>query len=166
MKRGLLFILILFFEIFHFSVVFSVDLPQRKKIVEAEDATFIGGAVQKTTAGASGVKLVSLTRPHDGINFNHLPAGGKLAIRYSSLGVGLLNEIVNDQLLRKVHVHSTEDLLIFFLHAIIDILKNAELKISLVSDDITVNIDHYSGIVFDRHCVLIFSTKVGCQGKS
>ncbi len=141
MKKNLLFILI--FIGFFYNSAFSERLPQKKYLFEAENATFIGGARQLTAVHGSGKQLVSLTKPEDGIIFSNLPAAGKLAIRYSSLEVGLVQVIINDQLIRQVQVHSSGDLLNSFLHSIIhiNIPKNALLKISLVSDDMTVNID-------------------------
>ena len=84
-----------------------------------------------------------MTKPGDGIIFSHLPVAGKLAIRYSSLGVGLLNVTVNNQLIQQVNIHSSGNLAGSFLHSIIDIKipANATLTISLAANDSTTNID-------------------------
>ncbi|MGB8492360.1 MAG: alpha-L-fucosidase [Bacteroidales bacterium] len=92
---------------------------------------------------ASGGYVVSLVKPEDGIRFAALPAAGKLAIRYSSLGVGLIGVAVNDQLVQKLNVHSSGNLTGSFLNAVIEIPvpARATVTISLITNDITVNID-------------------------
>ena len=119
------------------------DIAAEKHTYEAESAKLIGGASKVADKEASGGYLVSLTKPDDGIRFAGLPAAGKLAIRYSSLGVGSISVTVNNQPVQKLNVHSSGNLTGSFLNAIIDIAipAKAMLTISLVTNDITVNID-------------------------
>ncbi len=128
-----------------FIVVISAFASEitAKQIYEAEAAELINGAIKLNAGQASGGYLVSLTNPGDGIIFNQLPVAGKLAIRYSSLGVGLLNVAVNNQLIQQVNIHSSGNLLGAFLLSIIDIKisNDATLSISLATNDSTVNID-------------------------
>jgi alpha-L-fucosidase len=121
---------------------FTLNIPA-KQTYEAESAGLIKGAFKVNAGQASGGYLVSLARPGDGIIFNHLKAGGKLAILYSSSGVGLLNVAVNNQSVPPVNVHSSGDLLGSFLHAVIDVKipADASMSVSLVTNDITVGID-------------------------
>ena len=92
---------------------------------------------------ASGGNLVNLSKPGDGIRFSGIPAANKLAIRYASSGVSLISVVVNNQPMQKLNIHPSGNLTDSFLYAIIDISvpSNATLNISLVTNDITVNID-------------------------
>ena len=122
---------------------FTSDIIDKKHIFEAESAELIGGASKVAVSVASGGNLVSLSKPGDGIRFSDIPAANKLAIRYASSGVGLISVAVNNQPVQKLNVHSSGNLTDSFLYAIIDIPvpANATLTISLVTNDITVNID-------------------------
>ena len=122
---------------------FTLDFAAEKHTIEAESAKLVGGASKVTDDAVSGGYVVSLTKPGDGIKFSGLPASSKLAIRYSSLGVGLISVAVNDQPVQKLNVHSSGDLTSSFLYAIIDIAipADAMLTISLGTKNIRVNID-------------------------
>ena len=126
-----------------FMAASSSAIAEDKKIIEAETGKVIGSASKLADGLASKGSLVRLTKPGDGIIFSHLPVAGKLAIRYSSLGVGLINVTVNNQLIQQLNIHSSGDLAGSFLHAIIDIKipANATLTISLATNDSTTNID-------------------------
>jgi alpha-L-fucosidase len=122
---------------------FTSDIVAQKHTFEAESAKPVGSALKVAESMASGGYFVSLTESGDGIKFNGLPAADKLAIRYASLGVGLISVAVNTQPIQKLNVHSSGNLTGSFLHAIIDmaIPADAMLTISLVANDNTVNID-------------------------
>ena len=122
---------------------FTSAVAAKKHTFEAESAKLIGGASKMADRDASGEFLISLTKPEDGIRFTGLPSSGRLAIRYSSLGVGLISVTVNDQPVQKLNVHSSGNLTGSFLYAIseVSIPANAMVTISLVSNDITVNVD-------------------------
>jgi len=130
------------FSFFLFSAFMSLNAADRHTY-EAESAKRIGGASKVADRKASRGYLVSLTKPNDGIRFSKLPAAGTLAIRYSSLGVGLISITVNDQPAQKLNVHSSGNLTGSFLHDVINIAipAKATVIISLVTSDITVNID-------------------------
>jgi alpha-L-fucosidase len=133
------------FLIFSFLLfnAFTSATAAKKHTIEAESARLIGGASKVADREASGGFLISLTKPDDGIRFTGLTASGRLAIRYSSLGVGLISVTVNDQPVQKLNVHSSGNLTGSFLNAAIDIAipTKATVTISLVTNDITVNID-------------------------
>ena len=122
---------------------FHSDITAQKYTFEAESAKPVGSAFKVAESAASGGFLVSLTESGDGIEFTGLPSADKLAIRYASLGVGLISVTVNNQPVQKLNVHSSGNLTGSFLYAIIDmaIPADAMLTISLVTNDITVNID-------------------------
>jgi len=122
---------------------FTLDIAAEKHTFEAESAKLIGGASKLLDREASGGFLVSLNKPDDGIRFAGLPAAGKLAIRYASSRVGLISVSVNNQPMQKLNVHSSGNPICSFLYAIIDIAipSDAMLTISLVTNDMTVNID-------------------------
>jgi alpha-L-fucosidase len=128
---------------FGFETVPLYAKAAKKHTFEAETAKLIGGASKVADGEASGGFLVSLTRPDDGIRFSGLPASDKLVIRYSSLGVGLISVAVNNQPVQKLNLHSSGNLTGSFLNAVIDIAipSRAMVTISLVTDDITINID-------------------------
>jgi alpha-L-fucosidase len=132
----------LLFSFLLFDVFTSLNATG-KYTFEAESAKLIGGASKVADGEASGGFLVSLTKPDDGISFTGLPASGKLAIRYSSLGVGLISVTVNNQPMQKLNVHSSGNLTGSFLISIADVSipANALVTISLVAIDITVNVD-------------------------
>ncbi len=119
------------------------DVAAKKHTFEAESAKFIGGTSKVADRSASGGYVVSLIKPEDGIRFAALPSANKLVIRYASLGVGLISVTVNNQPVQKLNVHSSGNLTGSFLNAVIDIAipANAMVTISLVTNDITVNID-------------------------
>jgi alpha-L-fucosidase len=110
---------------------------------EAESAKLIRGASKVADDKASGGFLVSLTKPDEGIAFTGLPASGKLAVRYSSSGVGVISVTVNNQPMQRLNIHSSGNLMGSFLNAVVDIAvpARAMVTISLVTNDITVNID-------------------------
>jgi len=122
---------------------FTSAIAAKKHTFEAESAKLIGGASKVADREASGGFLISLTKPDDGIRFTGLPSSGRLAIRYSSLGVGLISVTVNNQPVQKLNVHSSGNLTGSFLYAISEVAipANAMVTISLVSNDITVNVD-------------------------
>ncbi len=134
-----IFLLFSFLSFYHFTSLIASE----KQTFEAELARPIGGAHKVPDSNASAGFTVSVTKPGDGIKFSNLPASRKLAIRYTSVDVGTISVAVNDQPASKVNVHSSGNLTGSFLHAIIDIAipADAMLTISLVTDDITVNID-------------------------
>jgi alpha-L-fucosidase len=115
-----------------------------KNIFEAEKGKPIQGASKIALKSASGGYLISFTKSGDGITFNKLPAAKKLAIKYSSLGVGQINVLVNNQPAQKLNIHSSGDLKSSFLNAIIDIdiPSGAKLTLNLLTNDINVNIDY------------------------
>jgi alpha-L-fucosidase len=108
-----------------------------------ESAELVGGASKVVDDTASGGYLVSLAKPGEGLKFANLPAVDKLAIRYASMGVGLISVAVNNQPIQMVYTHSSGDLTGSFLHAIINIPipAGAALTISLITGNIKVNID-------------------------
>jgi alpha-L-fucosidase len=110
---------------------------------EAQAAELLGGASKVADAAASGGSLVGLAEPGQGVKFTGLPAAGKLAIRYASVGVGTISVAVNDQPARKVNIHSSGAPTNSFLNAIIDLAipAQAALTISLAANDVAVNID-------------------------
>jgi alpha-L-fucosidase len=122
---------------------FTCDFAAKKHTFEAESASLIGGTSKVADSEASGGYLVSLTKPNDGIRLSGLPAAGKMAIRYTSLGVGLISVTVNNQPVQKLNVHSSGNLMGSFLHDKIDIAipARATVTISLVTDNLIVNID-------------------------
>jgi alpha-L-fucosidase len=134
--------ILLVFSLLLFNASTS-DIANKTRKFEAESAQLIGGTSKVADREASGGFLVSLTKPDNGIRFTGLPASGKLAIRYSSLGVGLIGVSVNNEPVQKLNIHSSGNLTGSFLNAIIYITvpKNANLTVTLVTDSITVNID-------------------------
>jgi len=84
-----------------------------------------------------------LTKPGEGVKFSDIPASGKLAIRYASASVGTISITVNNQLARKVNIHSSGNLMGSFLYSIIDIAipNHSSLTISLKDNYVTMNID-------------------------
>ena len=96
--------IILLFSILLFNA-FNSDIAAEKHTYEAESARRIGGASKVADKEASKGYLVTLTKPGDGLRFAGLPAAGKLAIRYSSLGVGLISVAVNNQPVQKLNIH-------------------------------------------------------------
>lgn len=117
---------------------------------EAEAAQFVSGSSKVVDKAASGGYLVHLAMPGQGIKFTKLKAGKKLAICYASTAVGTISVAVNNQLARKVNIHSSGALAGSFLYLIIDmeIPARATLTISLSDIDVEVNIDK---IMVDDH---------------
>ena len=113
------------------------------QMFEAEAARRIGGAARLTDNSASGRRVVGLSKWGEGILFTRLPAAGKLAIRYATTNVGTISVAVNDQLVRKVNVHSSGAFTNSFLNAIIDLAipAKATLTLSVATNDVAVNID-------------------------
>ena len=133
----------IFMVILFLSGAFTSGIAAQKHSFEAETAVLIGRTSRVADAAASGGYVARLIEPGDGLKFTSLPAGGKLAIRYSSSGVGLIGVAVNNQPVQQLNVHSSGDLTSSFLYAIIEIAipVDAMLSISLVTGDIDVNID-------------------------
>jgi alpha-L-fucosidase len=110
---------------------------------EAESAKHIEGAAKLRDAAASGTYLAAMSSAGQSIRFNRVPASSKLAIRYATTNVGTISVAVNDGPTRKVNVHSSGAFTSSFLHAIIElpIPAKATLTISIVTNDVAVNID-------------------------
>jgi alpha-L-fucosidase len=136
-KKFLIFVLI----VFGFS--FLAEAKPLKHTFEVEASKLIGSASKKQDNKASGGYVVCLTKPGEGIKFSNMPIAGKLAIRYASVLVGTISVTVNNQLTRKVNIHSSGDLMGSFLYSIIDIAipNHGTLTISLADNDVAVNID-------------------------
>jgi alpha-L-fucosidase len=122
---------------------FTSDTAIKTRKFEAESAKLIGDISKVAGKAASGGYVVSLNKTDQGITFSGLPESARLAIRYSSLEVGLISVAVNNQPFQKLNIHSSGNLSESFLYAIIDISisSKASLTVRLVTDDITVNID-------------------------
>lgn len=110
---------------------------------EAESARRIGGATRVSDRGATGNSRIGLNKAGEGIRFSRLPAAGKLAIHYASTNSGTISVAVNDQPARRVNILSTGSLTNSFLNAIVDLAipARASLTISMVTNDVSVNID-------------------------
>ncbi|HEX9047188.1 MAG TPA: alpha-L-fucosidase, partial [Verrucomicrobiae bacterium] len=110
---------------------------------KAEDAKRLGGAARLADRGTSHGRLVSLSKPGQGLKFTRLPAAGKLAIHYASTNAGTISVTVNGEPARKVNVHSSGALTNSFLNAIIELAIPAEatLTVSLATNDVAVNLD-------------------------
>ena len=136
-KKFLIFVLILF----GFSILAEAKLL--KHTFEVEASKLIGSASKAPDSKASGGCVVCLTKPGEGIKFSNMQIAGKLAIRYASVLVGTISVTVNNQLTRKVNIHSSGDLMGSFLYSIIDIAipNHGTLTISLADNDVAVNID-------------------------
>jgi hypothetical protein len=129
----------------------GIPQPQNKmEVFEAESAKRFGGASKVADKGASGGRLVGLSKPGQGVTFTKLPLAGKLAICYASTNAGTISVAINDQPPRKVNVHSSGALTNSFLNAIIELAipAKATLTISVATNDFAVNIDRI--IVGDR----------------
>ena len=113
------------------------------KIYEGEATAPVSHAVKTVVNAASGGYVMTLLKPGDGIRFNTIRAGQKLAIRYSSLDAGVLDVAVNGQSRQKVNIHSSGDLTGVFLIAVINVKipAGATITITLVTNDIKVNVD-------------------------
>jgi alpha-L-fucosidase len=128
---------------FLFFIFFTPLTASEKHTFEAESAKPIGGAHKEPDSNASGGFTVSMTKSGDGIKFSKLTASRKLAIRYASVGAGTISVAVNDRPAGKVNVHSSGNRTGSFLLAIIDIQipANAALTVSMVANDVAINID-------------------------
>jgi alpha-L-fucosidase len=113
------------------------------KGLQTQNAKLIGGASKIADRDSSQGYLVSLTQAGHGVRFAGLPAGDRLAIRYSSLSVGTISVAVNDKPACKVNIHSSGALTSSYLDAIVDLAipANATVTISLAPNDVGVNID-------------------------
>jgi alpha-L-fucosidase len=122
---------------------FTSAIAADRQIIEATSAELVGGASKAAnSAGAEG-SLASLAEPGQGISFTGLLAAKKLAIRYASTNVGTISVAINDQVARKINVHSSGAPTNSFLNAIIELAipAKATLTISLATNDVAVNID-------------------------
>ena len=143
MVHYILFIPIFLLFSFLLFNAFTSGVAVKKHKFEAESATLPGGSSKLAEKAASEGYVVSLTKPEEAISFSKLPEAGKLAIRYSSLKVGLLSVSVNNLPIQKLNIHSSGNLSESFLYAIIDISipSGANLTVTLLTNDITVYID-------------------------
>ena len=114
-----------------------------KNSLSQQSAKLIGGASKIADRDSSSGYLVSLTQPGHGLSFAGVPAGSKLAIHYASLSVGTISVAVNGKPACKVNIHSSGALTSSYRTSSVDvpIPANAEVTISLASDDVGVNID-------------------------
>ncbi len=106
-------------------------------------AQLFGGASKVTNGTDSGGILASLAASGAAATFTHLPASSKLAIRYSSVTNGTISVAVNGDPARKVNVHSSGALTNCVLNSIVGLIipADAALTISLMADDVPVNLD-------------------------
>lgn len=113
------------------------------KVYEAAAASPVGGAVKVSANSASDGYVISLTGSGNGFTLKNVKAAQKLAIRYSSSGVGLIDVAVNGQSKQKINIHSSGNLSSSFLNAIINIKiqAGATVAVTLVTDSIAVNVN-------------------------
>lgn len=131
------------------SVLVAQTSPKRlvantsTKVYEAESTNPLSGSVKLALNQASGGYAISLTKTGDGITFKNTKAAQQLAIRYSSLGVGILDVAVNGQSRSKINTHSSGNLANSFLNAIVSIKipAGATVAVTLAANDVTVNVD-------------------------
>ncbi|MEO8884720.1 MAG: alpha-L-fucosidase, partial [Mucilaginibacter sp.] len=112
-------------------------------IVYNTEATLpVTGAVKTAANSVSGGFAINLTKPGDGFTLKSKKAGQKLAIRYASTGVGVIDVSINGKPDQKINIHSSGNLTSSFLNAIINIKipAGAAIAITLVTNDIAVNI--------------------------
>lgn len=124
-----------------FSLI--AEAKVQKQTFEVEAAKLFSGATKLADSEASGGYVVGLTKTGQGIKLTNLKACSKLVIRYASTSVGTISVAVNNQLIRKVNIHSSGSLTGSFLYTMIDIAipNRASLTISLADNDVAVNID-------------------------
>ncbi|HLN22199.1 MAG TPA: alpha-L-fucosidase [Bacteroidales bacterium] len=116
----------------------------KKNIKEAEAATLLNGATLVADRESSGGYLVNLSKPGQSVQFKKMKAGKRLAIRYASTAVGVINASINAGQPVKVNIHSSGRLKDSFLFSIIDIdiPQLSTLSLSLPDSTFQVNIDY------------------------
>lgn len=135
---------ILAFFLITVGINLSAQTKVKRQTIEAEKASILNGASKVSDPGASKGYLVNLSDPGHELQFSKLEAGRKLAIRYASADVGVLNASVNGNEKEKVNIHSSGKLTGSFLYAIIDIVipDRAKITLSLPDTTVKVNIDY------------------------
>ena len=110
---------------------------------EAESGKPIGNPLQVKDAAASKGKAIQLLCPGQGVQFTRIPTASKLAIRYATTNAGTISVMVNNQLARKVNVHSSGAFIDSYLWAKIDLEVPAKSTVAVCinSDDVAVTID-------------------------
>ncbi len=113
------------------------------KVLEAEITSPVSTAAKTAVSSASGGYVMSLTKAGDGITFKNVKAAQQLALRYSSLKIGVLDVAVNGQPKQRINIHSSGNLTNSFLNAIIKIKipAGATVVITLATSDVAVNVD-------------------------
>ena len=101
------------------------------KIYEAEATSAVSGAIKMAAASASGGYVMSLAKAGDGVSFKNAKGAQKVAIRYSSMGVGVLDVTINGKSYQKVNIHSSGNLTGSFLNAIIGIKIPADANVAV-----------------------------------
>lgn len=135
MKKFLLFSFIIF--------GFAANAFPQKQSFDVGAAKLIGSASKEKDPKASVGSVARLTKSGDGIQFDNIPAAGKLAIHYASLSVGTISVSINNQPILKVNIHSSGALTGSFLYSIIDVVipDKSSIIIKMVDDDASVSID-------------------------
>lgn len=115
-----------------------------KTMMEAETGERLGGASIIADDLASKGYMASLSKAGHALQFHHLPASGKLAIRYASLNVGTISITINGEPATKINIHSSGAFTGSFLYSVIDIAipAGAGLTVSVDSHDVALNIDY------------------------
>jgi len=115
-------------------------LAAEKGVISVDTGELLGGASR--VSNDSGQNLVSLTLAGQGVKLEGVPAGGTLAIRYASVGVGTISVAVNGGPTRKVNVHSSGDATKSFLNAKIQVAvpPGGTVTITRGDGDVGVNI--------------------------
>lgn len=110
---------------------------------ECETTKLTNGASKVPDSKASGGYVACLDNQGEGIKFSNIPASNRLAIRYTSVSVGTISIVVNNQPIRKVNIHSSGSMTGSFLYSIIDVAipNHASLTISFENNDVAANID-------------------------
>lgn len=108
-------------------------------MAHAEKQTFpiqtgkpIGDAVVTKDPEASSGQTIRLQKLDQGVTFDNVPAGKKLAIRYASVDAGTLSVLVNGKPARRVYVHSSGSLTGSFLNAVIELDIPAGATVTIV----------------------------------
>ena len=113
------------------------------KVYEAEALPLIGRAMKNSNSYAAGGYVLSLNNSGDGFALKNPRAAKQLAIRYSSMAVGVIEVAINGQSKQEINIHSSGNQNTSFLNAIIsiNIPAKAYLTFKLITNGITLNID-------------------------
>jgi beta-galactosidase len=133
------------------NVMFGPGVWSASTIIEAENGTKLGSAVNYSDSAASnGIAVGYINTPGNGVQFTNVQAAAQLLVRYSTMNNGTLSLYINGTHNQNISFTSTGNWYTNYASKAINVSipAGATVKIQYDSGDVAVNLDYI--ILYDK----------------